>query len=221
MTEGFEMEFRPTGLLKGAEGLARIVAKIPAEVVEELDDDGYGPMRWRSKSASRLIDPEGARITPPQWKTLQERIAKQEGSLLGIFEEGIAGVASNPGVCMIACPCTLVARWEAGRIVMLQRYDLDWDHEDRELGRFDEPPTFGEVIRLVGLILNDPEWLDGEIRPTWQESLAIQEVEQPYGWELSVASGAYPLLGEWFANEWQRVLCSLPEEDAESELEED
>ena len=212
--EGFEAGFRPAKLFEGVAELSRIVARIPAEVVEELDDEGDGPMRWTSESADRLIDPKKARMTPPQWKTLQERIERQEGGQLGRLEEEVAAVASNPGACMVTCPCTLVARWEGGRVVMLQRYDLDWDHEDRELGLFDEVPTFGEVVGLVGLILNDPDWLDGEIRPTWQESLAIQEEEQPEGWELSVGSEVYPRLAEWFAKEWHRVLVGLGERGA-------
>jgi len=216
------MGFRPQGLLGGAERLAAIVAKIPKDVVEEMDDETWSRDRWPAELVERLVDPTKAGMTSGEWEVLRARVRRQDKQGLGLLEEHVAGIASNPSGCMITCPCALVARWESGRIVMLQRYASDWDHEDRELGSFDEAPTFGEVVGLVGLVLNDPDWLDGEIKPTWQQSLAIQEVKQDYGWEVSVGSERYPRLEEWFENEWRGVLAAVSEqEDGTDATEED
>ena len=204
--DGFDMDFRPRDLLRGVGRLAAIVGKLPEEMVEELDEDSSGPMRWTDEAFCRVAERRTTGLSALEWHELRARVRKQEARDLGVLEESVAGIASNPAGCMISCPCELIARFEEGKVVLVQRYDRDWDHEDSELGRYDTAPSFGEVVRLVGLILNDPEWLDGEIRPTWQESLAIQEGEQPAGWELSVGSRLYPRLGEWFEKEWRGVL---------------
>jgi len=195
--DGFDMGFQPQGLFREASRLAEILAKIPEDVAEEIQaESGLG---WNVEAAAKFIDRRKLGITAEEWTLLKARLRKQDDEI-GVLEECLVGVASNQSGANIICPCALIARWDAGTIVMLQRYDSDWgDGEDRALRRFSQIPTFGEAIKLVGRILNDPNW-GGGLAATWQGSLAKQ-----LPWEMSVDSDVYPQLHDWFEREWQRV----------------
>ena len=196
--DGFDMGFRPQGLFPGAARLVKIMAKIPEDVVEEIEGESW--RGWTVEAAAQFIDREGLGITAEEWRLLQARLRKQNDEM-GVLEERLAGVASNDPGADVICPCELIARWDDGKIVMPQRYDSDWgDGEDRVLRRFRQIPTFGEAIKLVGMILNDPDWESG-LASTWQKSLASK---LPH-WEMSVGSDSYPQLHDWFEREWQRV----------------
>ena len=201
------MGFQPLNLFKGHARLASIVAKIPSDVLSDLEVSAEGPFRWPLADADDFIKPSTLGITPSEWRELRKRIKRGEDVGLGLFEECVATVLSQPYDCHIGCPCMLVARRDPGEIVMIQRYDPEVSDTDRELGVFDRVPTLGEVISLIGMILNDYGWLQAQddvvVLPTWQETL--RKLDDELGWEMGVGSSVYPGLGDYFSEEWIRA----------------